>query len=149
MVDPTHHRQRKKHRREDQRKNRDRLHRAGRRQREPQNFPREYGLAGTRSQKRGVLSQPENQTACGLTRLQIEFSPQKPGFPPKAGFLHCNVHQCDMMKLGYKEKEVGKILNEMLDKVDGDEIENNHDSLLNYAIIQYESKCEIEYGLKL
>ena len=48
----------------------------------------------------------------------------------------------DMMKLGYKEKEVGKILNEMLDKVDGDELENNYDALLNYAMVRwYNTTC--------
>lgn len=60
----------------------------------------------------------------------------------------------DMMKIGFKEKEVGKILNEMLDKVDGDELENNKESLLKYAKEKHMSKCEIEYekeknGLKL
>ena len=60
----------------------------------------------------------------------------------------------DMMNLGYKEKEVGKILNDMLDKVDGNELENNYDSLINYAIIKKASNCEVEYdksknGLKL
>lgn len=43
----------------------------------------------------------------------------------------------DMMKLGYKKKEVGKILNEMLDKVDGDELENNYDALLSYAMVRW------------
>lgn len=41
----------------------------------------------------------------------------------------------DMMKLGYKEKEVGEILNGMLDKVDSDELSNDRKALLDYALI--------------
>lgn len=39
----------------------------------------------------------------------------------------------DILKLGYKEKEIGFILNDMLDKVDSDNLLNNREELIKYA----------------
>lgn len=39
----------------------------------------------------------------------------------------------DMIKLGYVGKEIGDILKELLDKVVNEELENNYETLLNYA----------------
>jgi len=41
----------------------------------------------------------------------------------------------DMIKLGYREKQIGEILNNMLDKLDNDEISNDREALLDYALI--------------
>lgn len=39
----------------------------------------------------------------------------------------------DMIALGYRQKQIGQILNKMLDKVDSDELKNDRTTLLNYA----------------
>lgn len=45
------------------------------------------------------------------------------------------VNGYDMIKLGYREKQIGQILNGMLDKVDSDELSNDREALLDYALI--------------
>jgi len=39
----------------------------------------------------------------------------------------------DMMELGYEGKEIGDILKSMLEKIDGDELSNDRDTLLMFA----------------
>jgi len=48
----------------------------------------------------------------------------------------------DIMKLGYKGKEVGDILNELLDMVDRDALKNDYESLIGYARGDMNDKLE-------